>query len=316
MSAALSTRGLRKVFGSTVAVEGLDLDVPAGGVVGLVGPNGSGKSTTIRMLLGLVRPSAGTAHVLGHPVTTPVAYAGRVGALVEAPVHVPGLSGRRDVEVLAALRGVGPGEVDRVLEVVGLTDRQQDRVDDYSLGMKQRLGIAIALLGDPDLVLLDEPTNGLDPSGITEVRALVARLASTGRTVVVSSHLLSEIQAVCDHLVVLSVGRLRYAGTLSGFLDLGTRGVRVTSEDPPLLRATLDRLGHAHRPQGDAVLVDLPPGQAAELNRDCHAHGVTLSSLAGVRDTVEDVFLRMTAPPPDGSTRPQDDVRPVEALAA
>ena len=294
---AISTRGLTRRFGSTLAVDDLDLDIPAGGVVGLVGPNGSGKSTTIRMLLGLIRPTSGSATVLGHDIARPSAYADRVGALIENPVHAAGLSGRRNLEVLAALRGADRDAVDRVLQTVGLSDRQHDAVDAYSLGMKQRLAIAAALLTDPDLLVLDEPTNGLDPAGIREIRALLAELARSGRTVCVSSHLLTEIQAICDHLVLLVYGTLRYAGPMAAFLSSGTEGVQVAADagDEARLIGLLHDRGLAHRRAGERIHVDIPPDEAVVLNRACFEAGVTLSALVPVAETLEDLFLRTTA---------------------
>jgi len=190
---ALSVDGLTRRFGDLVAVNDLTFDVPTGGVVGFVGPNGSGKSTTIRMLLGLITPSGGTGTVLGEPIEHPERFAGRVGALIESPAFVGGLSGRDNLRSLAALRGLPRVRVDEVLELVGLAGREGDKASTYSLGMKQRLGLAAALLPDPELLVLDEPTNGLDPAGIVEIRELLKSWASGGRTVVVSSHLLGEI---------------------------------------------------------------------------------------------------------------------------
>jgi ABC-2 type transport system ATP-binding protein len=182
--------------------------VPAAGVIGLVGPNGSGKSTLIRMLLGLIRPTSGTATVLGLPITSPAKYAGRVGALVESPAFVSGLSARANLVSLARLRRLPLSRVDEVLSIVGLTGRDKESVGNFSLGMKQRLGIAAALLPDPELLVLDEPTNGLDPAGIVEIRGLLRSLGEAGRTVVVASHLLAEVQLACDYLVVVRFGEL------------------------------------------------------------------------------------------------------------
>src|SRR6516164_7362203 len=216
---ALSVDGLTRRFGDLVAVKDLTFDVPAGGVVGFVGPNGSGKSTTIRMLLGLIRPSAGTGTVLGEPIEHPERFAGRVGALIESPAFVGGLSGTDNLRSLAALRGLPRVRVDEVLELVGLAGREGDKASTYSLGMKQRLGLAAALLPDPELLVLDEPTNGLDPAGIVELRELLKKSwAAGGRTVVVSSHLLGEIQAIVDNLLVIRFGELMYAGSLEGFM--------------------------------------------------------------------------------------------------
>lgn len=298
----ITTRGLTRSFGATTAVHPLDLDIPAGGIVGIVGPNGSGKSTTIRMLLGLIAPTGGTATVLGHDIADPSAYAHRVGALVENPVHLPGLSGRRNLEVLAALRGVEAAAIDRVLDVVGLTDRQHDPVSAYSLGMGQRLGIAAALLTDPDLLILDEPTNGLDPAGIKEVRDLLVELARGGRTVCASSHLLGEIQAICDHLVLLVYGVLRFAGPMADFMAMGVEGVRVATDaaSEPALTALLTSRGLTHRRVGARTHVEVPPGEAGALNRACWDAGIGLSAL----EPVSSPGAPTSAPRPGGTPPP------------
>ncbi len=211
----IATRGLTKEFGDILAVDSLDLEVPQGGVVGFVGPNGSGKSTTIRMLLGLIRPTHGEAEVLGSPVSKAHESAHRIGALIESPSFVPGLSASANLRSLAALRGLSASRVDEVLDVVGLTGRGTDLVKGYSMGMKQRLAIAAALLPDPELLILDEPANGLDPAGIVEIRKLLQRLGEEGRTLLVSSHLLSEIEAACSRVVVIRFGEMLFSGPLT-----------------------------------------------------------------------------------------------------
>ncbi len=198
MSAAIQIEGLTKEFGTLKAVDDLTVDVERGGVVGLLGPNGAGKSTTIRMLLGLVRPTSGTATVLGEPIEHPSRYIQNVGALIETPAFYPKLSGDDNLRTLAALDGQPKARVEEVLEIVRLTGRRGDRVSEYSLGMEQRLGIAVALLRDPDILILDEPMNGLDPAGIVEIRTLLKELAQQGKTVLVSSHLLAEVQTMAD----------------------------------------------------------------------------------------------------------------------
>ncbi|MEY2516012.1 MAG: type transport system ATP-binding protein, partial [bacterium] len=181
----ISLHGLSKSYGSHVAVDGLTVEVPAGVVAGFVGPNGAGKTTTMAMLLGLVRPTAGSGTVLGHPFDDPASYLHRVGALIEGPAFYPGLTGAQNLAVVATVAGHDPGRIGELLELVGLGDRGDDRFRAYSMGMKQRLGIAAALLGDPDLLILDEPINGLDPAGVAEIRALIGRLADGRRTVFV-----------------------------------------------------------------------------------------------------------------------------------
>jgi len=195
---AIETHGLSKHFGKLTAVSGLTISVPAGTIAGFIGPNGAGKTTTIRLLLGLVRPDAGSATLLGHPLTEPDRYLPRVGALIEAPAFYPSLSGRTNLEVLAHLGGYPTSRVSELLDLVDLSDRARDRVGSYSLGMKQRLGVAMALLPDPDLLILDEPANGLDPLGIIATRDLLRRLREQGKTIFLSSHLLGELEQVAD----------------------------------------------------------------------------------------------------------------------
>ncbi|MEY2468303.1 MAG: type transport system ATP-binding protein [Actinomycetota bacterium] len=197
---ALTTTGLTKRYGARTAVDNLDIELPTGVVAGFVGPNGAGKTTTMAMLLGLVRPSAGTATVLGRSISDPAGYLPRVGALIENPAFYPALTGVENLRMFATVAGHDHASIPTVLETVRLTDRGDDRYSKYSLGMKQRLGIAAALLGDPELLILDEPANGLDPQGVREMRSLIAGLAGTGRTVLVSSHDLSELEQVCDWL--------------------------------------------------------------------------------------------------------------------
>ena len=216
---AIETRALSKHFGKRKAVDGLSIRIPAGTIAGFVGPNGAGKTTTIRLLLGLVRPSAGTATILGHPRTDPARYLPRVGALVEAPAFYPGLSGRTNLEVLARLGGYPRSRVDQMLDLVELSDRGSDTAGTYSQGMKQRLGVAMALLPDPDLLILDEPANGLDPLGIIQMRELLRRLRDEGKSIFLSSHLLGELERVADWLVVLHHGRALFSGPARELLD-------------------------------------------------------------------------------------------------
>lgn len=293
----ITTDVLTRRFGTLVAVDELDLELPSGGVVGLVGPNGSGKSTLIRMLLGLVAPSGGSATVLGRGIDDPTAYAGEVGALIEAPAFVPGLSARANLASLAALRGLPRSRVDEVLDVVGLAGRANEPVRRFSLGMKQRLGIAAALLPDPALLILDEPTNGLDPAGIVEIRTLLQQLGSEGRTVVVSSHLMSEIETICSYVVVVRFGVLVFSGPISELMGRATTSVEVAPEntsDLGALRAALDAHGWSVTTQQRTLRVAAGPADAAVINRQAAAAGLTLSSLAVHRDSLEAVFLAMT----------------------
>jgi ABC-2 type transport system ATP-binding protein len=236
----LRTRGLTKRFGSRTAVDGLTVELRRGRLIGLLGPNGSGKSTTIRMLLGLIRPTSGDAEVLGRPVSAPGSYLHRVGALIEEPVYDPALTARRFLECLARAGGHRRDRVAEVLHTVGLADRGVDRVDDFSLGMKQRLGLAAALLPDPDLLVLDEPTNGLDPAGIVEIRDLLRREVDAGRSVIVSSHLLSEMETICDDVVIITGGRLVYSGALQELRDRYPGELRTIEVRPSLEAIFLD----------------------------------------------------------------------------
>src|SRR5438874_7404432 len=215
---AIETHGLSKHFGQRKAVDGLTMSIPAGTIAGFVGPNGAGKTTTIRLLLGLVRPSAGSATILGQPLTHPERYLPYVGALIEAPAFYPSLSGRTNLEVLARLGDYPRSRVSEVLDLMELSDRARDRVGSYSLGMKQRLGVAIALLPDPDLLILDEPANGLDPLGIIDMRELLRRVRDRGKTIVLSSHLLGELEHIADWLVVLHEGKALFCGSARDLL--------------------------------------------------------------------------------------------------
>lgn len=304
----ISTTSLSRRFDDVLALDALDLDLPTGGVIGLVGPNGSGKSTLIRMLLGLVRPTSGRATVLDHPIDDPTGYCSDVGALIEAPAFVPGLSARANLASLAALRGLPRSRVDEVLDIVGLQGRDREPVRRFSLGMKQRLGIAAALLPDPRLLVLDEPTNGLDPAGIVEIRDLLGRLAREGRTVLVSSHLLSEIETICDHLVVIRFGVLLYAGPVADLLGQAATTITARPEhdhDLEPLLAALREEGWSCGPSDDgaSALVHADDDAAAAVNRAAAARGLTLRELGVRRATLESVFLDMT------------DDQPKEALA-
>ena len=282
------------------ALSGVTVDFPSGAVIGLLGPNGSGKSTLIRVLLGLIPPSGGQASVLDGPIDHPAAYLHRVGALIESPAFLPGLSGRRNLLSLARLRGLPSARVEEVLTSVGLGDRADDAVKKYSLGMKQRLGIAAALLPDPDLLVLDEPTNGLDPAGMVEIRDLLVQLGRSGRTVIVSSHVLSEIQAICDHLVVIRFGDLVFAGPTAELLARAVSWVSVTAEferDNDRLADALSAAGWRCRRDGPGLHVTADPGDAAEINRVAARAGITVRRLNVEQENLEQVFLALTAMP-------------------
>jgi ABC-2 type transport system ATP-binding protein len=297
---ALSLRGLTKRYGERVAVDALTIDVPAGVVAGFVGPNGAGKTTTMAMLLGLVAPSAGDGTVLGAPLADPTAYLRRVGALIEGPAFYPALSGARNLAVLATAGGHDTAQIPRLLELVGLAERAEDRVRRYSFGMKQRLGIAAALLGDPRLLILDEPINGLDPAGVHEMRGLIGRLASGERTVLVSSHVLTELEQVCDWLIVIDGGRLIFEGPAADLLDRSGANLVLAPEHPgdlERLRGLLAAAGHDARADEGRLQLALhgadPRGLAAAVNRAAGAAGIVLAELRVARTSLEDRYLSM-----------------------
>ena len=265
----VETAGLRKTFRSrrgrkVVAVEGLDLTVTSGGIHGYLGPNGSGKTTTIRMLLGLIRPDAGTMSLFGLPVPKELPRTiNRIGAVVEQPRLFPGFSGRDNLRVLAIAGGIDERRVYEVLEQVGLRERAADRVKGYSLGMKQRLALAATLLRDPDLLILDEPTNGLDPAGIREIRELMRSLADQGVTILVSSHILSELQQVVDHVTIINRGRLLASGPVDQILGATRGGVRLTVAEPDRAAAVLTGQGLVVVRDHESMLVTGAPEPAA-----------------------------------------------------
>jgi ABC-2 type transport system ATP-binding protein len=293
----VATSGLTRCFGAVTAVDHLTVDLPEGGVIGLLGPNGAGKSTLIRMLLGLVLPTEGEATVLGASIRSPERYAARVGALVEGPAFVPGLSARANLRSVAELRGLPSSRVGEVLEVVGLAGRDREPVRNFSLGMKQRLGIALALLPDPELLVLDEPTNGLDPAGIVEIRGLLRSLGREGRTVLVSSHLLAEVEAMCDHAVVIRLGRMLFAGPMTGLLARTRAHIDVRPEHDSDAQRLLAALRDASWPATEidgVIRVAVGAERAAELNRAAAAAGITLRMLVVAQDSLEEIFLAMT----------------------
>lgn len=293
---AIEAVGLTKTYRGVAAVDQLSFTVPSGSVTGFLGPNGAGKTTTIRMLLGLCAPTRGDASVLGMPLADTAAYLPRVGALVESPAFYPGLSGRRNLEVLAALGATPTARVDEVLDIVGLTERARSLYAEYSLGMKQRLGLAAALLADPDLLVLDEPTNGLDPAGIAEVRQLLRRLADAAKTVFVSSHLLAELEQTADWLVFIRRGRLLLEGRVDELFKhrerLVARPARIRDLGR-LARLASDR-GYPTTRSDGRVIVTAPARFAGELNRRAMAAGITVVELYTERPSLEATFMEMT----------------------
>jgi ABC-2 type transport system ATP-binding protein len=297
---AISTRGLRKTYrnrkGRHVAVQGLDLDVPIGGVHGFLGPNGSGKTTTIRMLLGLVRADSGTMRMLGHEVPGHLPeVVGRVGAIVESPKFFPAFSGRKNLQLLAEAIGRPRASVDEVLEQAGLGDRGRDKYRTYSLGMKQRLAIAGTLLKAPDLLIFDEPTNGLDPAGIREIRNTMRSLGEQGKTVLVSSHILDEVEQVADRVSIIGHGRLLASGPVSDVIgDQSATSMRVGVSDLLAAQRVLTDGGLLVRQDG-GLLVVMGATDGAEITQRLAAHQLYVNELTPVRADLESVFLELTA---------------------
>lgn len=295
----LRTRGLGKRFGPIVAVRALDLELHRGEVLGLLGPNGAGKSTTLGMILGLISPTAGSVEILGRDVTTDRTAATRaVGAIIEAPAFYPYLSGRANLEAIGwALGGVSRKRIDELLGLVGLADRATSRYRTYSLGMKQRLGIASTLLGDPPIVILDEPGNGLDPAGQREIRELIPLLAAQGRAVLLASHLLHEVEQICDRVAIVRRGELVETGAVRTILGRDSV-VEITVADPSRAAAVLGSLEFVDRTEaeGDRVVVHGDLGRAAEMNRALADAGLYASAIVPRSSSLEDVFLELTAP--------------------
>ncbi len=277
-----------------MAVDGLSMRVKRGEVYGFVGPNGAGKTTTMRMLLGLVRPSSGECEVLGEKPGSPQAMA-RMGALVETPAFYPYLSGRDNLKVLARHAGASYSRIDPVLEEVKLTKRADDRFKTYSLGMKQRLGMAAALLKDPELLILDEPTNGLDPAGMAEMRQLIRDLGHDERTVLLSSHLMGELEQICDRVGVVKDGKIIQEGNLGELMH----GSRLKVKAEPVTKArelltSLEGIGKIEPADGDTLMVEADPSRAAEINRYLVGAGIEVSELCTVKLSLESVFLSLT----------------------
>lgn len=317
----VETRGLRKVFRDRgtkfAAVDGLDLSVERGGVHGFLGPNGSGKTTTIRMLLGLTTPDEGEITVLGERLPDHLpAVLRRVGAVVEQPQFAPDLSGRRNLQLLARSVGLPRSRVDEVLDEVGLSDRARARYRGYSYGMKQRLGLAAALLKRPELLILDEPTNGLDPAGIRDIRELVARLGESGVTVLLSSHVLAEVQQVCTSVSIIGDGTLLASGTVADLLGESTVHTRVGVSDPALATTVLADAGFTVTRDGDDLLVQ-GHEHPEQITRALASRDLFVHELSAVRPDLESFFLTLTGhrPRPVFRTAEDTEVEPDEPTA-
>jgi ABC-2 type transport system ATP-binding protein len=293
----LRTTGLVKRFGDLTAVDHLDLEVRRGEVVGLLGPNGAGKSTTIGMILGLVRPTAGTAQVLGFDVTRQrEAALAKLGAMLEVTSFYPHLTGRQNLRALAILRGGDAGRrVDPLLGRLGLADRAKSKFRTYSLGMRQRLGIASTLLADPAVVILDEPGNGLDPAGQREIRELTRELAKEGRGVLLASHLLHEVQLVCDRVVVVQKGRVIAAGTIAE-ITRGGSSYQIVVPEPDRAADLLRRLDGVRevRATDGGIHIVAAPDRGEEFNRVLVGAGLYASEIVPHESSLEDVFLELT----------------------
>ena len=294
---AISVRDLSKKYGERMAVSHINFDVPLGTVCGFVGPNGSGKTTTMRMLLGLISHTGGNGLVLDASIDEPAKYLSQVGAMIEGPAFYPALTGAENLRVLATLGGFPQERVQSLLDQVGLGDRAKSKYKTYSLGMKQRLGIAAALLPNPKLLMLDEPTNGLDPEGIQEVRALLRQLADSGTTVFVSSHLLSELEIISDYLVMLRKGEVVFAGKIEELL-LAQQHVIIakgqTHADLEKLVSIATGLGHSASIRNNEVHIQASAEFAPTLNRAAFDAGITLAQLTPQIPNLEETFFEMT----------------------
>ena len=294
-SPVVQTHGLTKSYGPrAVAVDGLCLTIRRGEVYGFLGPNGAGKTTALKMILGLIRPTSGTATIMGKEPGNPFGL-DKIGALIESPCFYPYLSGRKNLRVMAGHAGVTRSRVDQVLGVVGLSGRAEDRFREYSLGMKQRLGVAAALLKDPELLILDEPTNGLDPRGIADMRTLIRKFGREERTVLLSTHLLGEVEQVCDRVGVINQGRLVADAEVSQLR--GREGLLVKAEPLGAAAYIAQRLAGVE----DSQMVDgmlwltTKPERAAEINRKLINAGLEVSEVRPIEQSLEDAFLRLTA---------------------
>lgn len=281
--------GLTKRYDARIVVNELSFQMRPGTITGFVGPNGSGKTTTIRMLLGLVRSDGGLRDVCGGDLS-------KVGSLIDGPAFYPALSARKNLRLLATLSNIKPERVEVVLEQVSLTDRAGDTVGTYSLGMRQRLGIAAALLTDPSVLFLDEPTNGLDPQGILDMRALLRQQAEAGKSILVSSHLLSEIEHICDHLVVIREGVRLFSGPITDLERQQRAEIMLRPEEPgdlDRLAALLNESDYEAAREGPIIRVVATPDHAGTINRLAFKSGITLTSLHDEQEDLETTFLRM-----------------------
>lgn len=294
MEHVLNVEHLTKKFGKLTAVNNLNLQVGRGQVFGMLGPNGSGKTTTLGMLMGVVNPTAGSFTWFGQPADHRTRK--KIGAVLEHPIFYPYLSGQKNLELTAMIKGASADQIDRVLEIVELTQRRDDRYRTYSLGMKQRLAIASALLNDPIVLILDEPTNGLDPMGIAEIRAIIKRIAEDGKTIILASHLLDEVQKVCTHFAVLKRGNMIHTGPVDD-VGKGQEIVEVAAFHDDLNVALEDFQGSAKiQRDNQRYLVTMKEGfHGADLNKYLFEKGIVLSHLNTQKKSLEKQFLEILA---------------------
>ena len=294
METVLSTQALTKNFGRLCAVNKLDLEVHRGEVFGMLGPNGSGKTTTLGMLMGVTNPTSGSFSWFGQPPTHQQRK--RIGAVLEHPIFYPYLSGQKNLELMALIKEAPVENIPRVLELVELTDRRNDKYRTYSLGMKQRLAIASALLNDPIVLILDEPTNGLDPMGIAEIREIIKRIARDGKTIILASHLLDEVQKVCTHFAILRKGNLVHSGPVDE-VGRGEETVEVLAfhDDLEMILGSFQGAA-AVRKEGSRYIVKMNDGfHSQELNRYLFEKGIVASHLVTQKKSLEKQFLEILA---------------------
>jgi ABC-2 type transport system ATP-binding protein len=301
----LRTQNLSKSYGSRLAVDNLNLDVRRGEIFGFLGPNGAGKTTTIRMALGLIAPTGGSVEVLGQDIGQHLEEVlPQVGALVETPALYTYMSGRANLLTMAtALGGIPEGHIDTILDVVGLRERQKDRVRTYSLGMKQRLGVGMALLHNPDLLMLDEPANGLDPAGIVEIRDLMRALAAQGKTIFISSHVLTEVQQICTRVAIINNGRLVTESTVEELTQTdGVYAVKVRQPAEALALLKAQPWGASAQLDANGYLLTASPdGEGRSLNLFLSQAGHAPDLIMYKSESLEDVFLRLTSSSPNGA---------------
>jgi len=285
---------LTKRFGKTLAVDDLSFKVREGSITGFLGPNGAGKTTTLRVVLGLVRPTSGSARVLGHPYRALETPTGQVGAVLEASSFHPGRSGRNHLRVVSAASGLPRSRVEEVLEIVGLSGDAGRRVGGYSLGMRQRLSLAAALLGDPRVFVLDEPANGLDPQGIRWLRELLQSLAGEGRTILISSHVLAEVEQIADEVVIIHRGKFVEHATTAELAARAAGGIRVRSPQADRLRAVLEQAG-IKVSSTDGDLLSVADTTTAKVGDLAGANGIVLHELVAETSSLEEAFLELTS---------------------